>query len=93
MKDFLSRIGVFLYLVGVGLILLFIASDASADFTGKPADYSYLCGSVLLFMLGYLFRRTSPRPEAAERFRSIRRMKEQREATRKEKAGTQEGKK
>ncbi len=89
MKDFLSRIGVFLYLVGVGLILLFIASDASADITGKRADYSLLCGSVLLFVIGYLFRRTGPRPQAAERFRSIRKIKERREAAKKEKVQQQ----
>ena len=89
MKDFLSRIGVFLYLVGVGLVLLFIASDASADITGKRADYSLLCGSVLLFVIGYLFRRTGPRPQAAERFRSIRRIQERREAAKKEKVQQQ----
>jgi len=89
MKDFLSRIGVFLYLVGVGLILLFIASDASADITGKRADYSLLCGSVLLLVIGYLFRRTGPRPQAAERFRAIRKIKEQREAAKKEKVQQQ----
>jgi hypothetical protein len=85
MKDFLSRIGTFLLLIGIGLILLFIASDASAGITGKRADYGLLCGSVLLFVLGYLFRRTSPPQQAAERFRSLRKIKERREAAKKEK--------
>ena len=91
MKDFLSRIGIFLFLVGIGLILLFIASDASAGITGNRADYGLLCGSVLLFVLGYIFRKTGPRPQAAERFRSIRRIKERRETAKKER--NQQGKK
>jgi hypothetical protein len=93
MKDFLSRIGTFLFLIGIGLILLFIASDASAGITGKRADYGLLCGSVLLFMLSFLFRRTGPPPQAAERFRSVRKIKERREAARKEKARPSQGKK
>jgi hypothetical protein len=93
MKDFLSRIGIFLFLIGIGLVLLFIASDASAAITGKRADYSLLCGSVLLFTLSYLFRRKGPPPQAAERFRSIRKIKERREAAKKEKARAQQGKK
>jgi hypothetical protein len=93
MKDFLSRIGIFLYLVSIGLIVLFIASDASAELTGKRADYTLLCGSILLFMVGYLFRKTAPPPQAAERFRSIRRMKDQRQAAKQEKAKNQQGKK
>ncbi len=93
MKDFLSRIGIFLFVISIGLILLFIASDASADITGERADYGLLCGSVLLVTLGYLFRRTGPRPQAAERFRSVRRIKERREAAKKEKTKAQQEKK
>jgi len=86
MKDFLARVGTFFFLMGIGLVILFIASDASAPTSVEGrAQYELLCGGVLLFMLGFLFRRTATPPEAADRFRSIRKIKAQREAARKEK--------
>lgn len=94
MKDFLARVGTFFILMGIGLFILFIASDASA-LTSKEgrALYELLCGSVLLFMLGFLFRKTAAPPQAADRFRTIRKIQERREAAKKEKARLQQPKK
>jgi hypothetical protein len=93
MKDFLARIGTFSFLIGIGLIMLFIASDASTKFADERANYSLLCGAVTLFMVGFLFRKTASPPEAADRFRSIRKIQEQRETAKKEKAKAQGQKK
>jgi hypothetical protein len=94
MKDFLARVGTFFFLMGIGLFILFIASDASAPTTQDGRTlYELLCGSVLLFMMGFLFRRTAAPPEAADRFRSIRKIQERREAAKKEKNKSQQQKK
>ncbi len=87
MKDFLARVGTFFFLIGIGLFLLFIASDASAISTNTGrAQYEWLCGGVLLFMVGFLLRKTAAPPQAADRFHSIRKIQERREAAKKEKA-------
>jgi len=90
MKDFLARVGTFFFLMGIGLVILFIASDASAptSIEGR-AQYELLCGGVLLFMVGFLFRKTAAPPQAADRFHSIRKIQERRAAAKKEKAKAQ----
>jgi hypothetical protein len=93
MKDFIARVGTFFYLMGIGFVILFIASDASSNLPAVRADYSLLCGGVLLFMVGFLFRKTAAPSEAADRFRSIRKIQERREAAKKEKARAQPQKK
>ena len=93
MKDFLARVGTFFLLIGIGLLLLFVASDASSNITAKSTDYSWLCGGVLLIAVGFLFRRTATPPQAADRFRFIRKIQERQEAAKKEKARPQQLKK
>jgi hypothetical protein len=92
MKDFIARVGTFFFLMGVGLFMLFIASDASRAHSGDPTNYTYLCAAVTLFMVGFLFRRTAKPPEAADRFRTIRKIQDRREAAKKEKARPQQKK-
>jgi hypothetical protein len=93
MKEFLARIGTFFFMMGIGLFMLFIASDISRTHGGAPTNYTYLCAATTLFMVGFLFRRTASPPEAADRFRSIRKIRERREAAKKEKARAQQQKK
>ena len=94
MKDFLARVGTFFILMGIGLFLLFIASDASAPVTENGRTlYELLCGSVTLLMVGFLFRRTAAPPLAADRFRTIHKIQARREAAKKEKARLQQPKK
>jgi cell shape-determining protein MreC len=93
MKDFLARIGTFFLLFGIVLMLLFIASDANAQAAKGSTNYSYLCASVSLLFVGFLFRRTATPPQAAERFKYIKKLQAQREAAKKEKAKAQQKKK
>jgi hypothetical protein len=93
MKDFIARVGTFFLLVGIALIALFIASDASSKFTEERTDYSLLCIAVALFFMGILFRKTGAPPQAAERFRYIKKIQAQRDAAKKDKGKPAEKKK
>ena len=94
MKDFIARVGTFFLLIGVGLIALFIASDASAKIVAtERTDYSLLCIAVALFFMGILFRKTAAPPQAAERFKYIKKLQAQREAAKKDKGKPAEKKK
>jgi hypothetical protein len=50
-KEVLHRIGTFFLIVGFGLFVLFMASEAAKDVT-----FSYFCGSLILMILGFVFR-------------------------------------
>jgi hypothetical protein len=93
MKDFIARVGTFFLLVGVALIALFIASDASSKITDERTDYSLLCIAVALFFMGILFRKTAAPPQAAERFKFIKKIQAQRNTAQKEKGKPAEKKK
>jgi hypothetical protein len=94
MKDFIARVGTFFLLLGVGFVLLFVASDASTNITTTArTDYNLLCGGVMLLSVGFLFRRTAAPPQAADRFKFIKKIQAQREAAKKEKAKAQQQKK
>jgi len=89
-NDFVARIGTFFYLVGIGLLLLFIASDttASRDATFS-VNYNYLCFSTILIGVGFLFRKRAAPPAKAERFKSLRKMRENSKKKKEEKAKQQ----
>lgn len=89
MKDFIARIGTFFILMGIGIFLLFIASDASAAINQKQAEYPLLCGGVLLVAIGILFRGRASPPQSAERFRTIHKIQERRKVAKEEKAKAQ----
>lgn len=93
MKEFIARIGTFFFMMGIGLFMLFVASDINRAHGGDPTNYTYLCAAITLFMVGFLFRRTAAPPQAADRFRYIRKIQERREAAKKEKAKAQQQKK
>jgi len=50
-KEVLHRIGTFFLLVGIGLFVIFMASDAAQNFS-----LSYLCWSLILVIIGFVFR-------------------------------------
>lgn len=59
-KEFVARIGTFLVLVGIGLMVLFFMSDAARD-----PRLSYFCWGTGLLTFGFLFRgqfKKSPGP-------------------------------
>jgi len=50
-KEVLHRIGTFFIIVGVGLLAFFLLSEAA-----RQVAFEYFCWSVLLLVLGFMFR-------------------------------------
>jgi len=50
-KEFVYRVGTFFLLVGVGLLVFFLFSEAA-----QQPTFSYFCWSMILLILGFLFR-------------------------------------
>jgi hypothetical protein len=50
-KEVLHRIGTFFIMVGIGLLVFFLLSEAARQVT-----FEYFCWSVLLLVLGFMFR-------------------------------------
>jgi hypothetical protein len=57
------RVGMFFYLMGGGAFIIFLASDFA-----KKADFDYLFTALLLFGVGWFFRRGKPPPKKVARF-------------------------
>ncbi|MDP3185453.1 MAG: hypothetical protein Q8M58_09310 [Anaerolineales bacterium] len=82
--EFTPRIGTFLILVGIGLLLVFIGS-----YLASTPHFGYLFGSLIVLVFGVLLRRRAkPRPRSG-RFRVVRgiydKSKERREQKREQK--------
>ena len=50
-NDFLYRIGTFFLLVGIGLLVFFLLSEAAGKVT-----FSYFCWSTIFLIVGFVFR-------------------------------------
>lgn len=50
-KEVIHRIGTFFIIVGIGLLAFFLLSEAASQVT-----FEYFCWSVLLLVLGFIFR-------------------------------------
>jgi hypothetical protein len=50
-KELLHRIGTFFIMVGIGLLVFFLLSEAA-----RQVAFEYFCWSVLLLVVGFLFR-------------------------------------
>src|SRR5574341_799400 len=69
-REIIYRIGTFLLVVGVGLFVFFLLSEAA----GSPT-FSYFCWSVVVFMLAFIFRaRYKKSIQASGRFSIFRRL-------------------
>ena len=90
MDDFIARIGTFFYLIGISLLVLFIASDAPSS---NKTEYDFFFIALILFIIGFIFRKRAAPPPAADRFRIIRRYRENQKAKAEEKAKAQQQKK
>lgn len=66
-QEFLSRVGLFLVLIGVGILVLFIASASSG-----AANYDYLFWCMLTVIMGLFLRAKQPPPPPSDRFRLIK---------------------
>lgn len=65
MEEFVIRVGTFFIVVGVGIFILFIASDAS-----HQTNFDYLFWSIIVVAVGMLLRRRKPPPPPSDRFSS-----------------------
>lgn len=87
-KEFISRIGTFFLLIGIGTMWLFIVSDM-----GNETKFTLFFVSVIALVVGWYFKRiTAPPPKAGTRFEGLRKLaqkqreaKEKREAAKKKK--------
>jgi hypothetical protein len=78
-NKFLPRVGTFFVLVGCGLLILFTGSILAREFSIR-----YLVFAAVALFLGFVFRRTAPRPEPT-RFSSIRKVSQHSRQRREEK--------
>jgi hypothetical protein len=71
-KEIIYRIGTFFLLVGAGLLVFFMLSESAQ----KPT-FSYFCWSMILVILGFLFRAQykKPGPPPSGRFSVFKRLK------------------
>ena len=70
-SEFVVRLGTFLILIGIGIVILFVASHYSGQ-----ADFDYLFWAVLSLTLGILLRgRKAPVPPSG-RFGSVRKLRD-----------------
>jgi len=79
------RVGTFFILIGIGLLILFAASDVAP---GADVEFDYFFLGVLGVVIGILFRRKAPKPPPSNRFSRLRAMREkskQRKADKKKK--------
>lgn len=70
-NEFIIRIGTFFVLIGVGIFILFIASD----YAGKT-NFDYLFWAVLSVTIGIMFRRRRPPRPPSGRFGYVRKLRE-----------------
>jgi len=66
-NEFLIRVGTFLILLGLGMLILFIASDYA-----QQANFDYLFWAVLAVTVGFMLRRRKTPPPPSGRFESLR---------------------
>jgi hypothetical protein len=56
-KEFVARVGTFLVLVGIGLMVFFILSEGA-----KQPTLSYFCWGTVLLSFGFIFRAQFKKP-------------------------------
>jgi hypothetical protein len=77
-SSIISRIGTFFILLGVLVVILFIASDL-----GKETYFGYFITGIILLVLGFGFKRMStPAPTENQRFEALRRLQQARREAR-----------
>ncbi len=67
-SEFIIRVGTFLVLVGIGMLILFVASNSA-----NQANFDYLFWAVLAVTVGLMLRRRKAPPPPSGRFESLRR--------------------
>jgi hypothetical protein len=69
--ELVPRIGNFFVILGIFALIFFLASD----FADQP-DFDWLFAGLVLWGLGFFFRRRATPPPASDRFSMIRKMRE-----------------
>lgn len=70
-KEIIYRVGTFFLLVGLGLLVFFMMSESA----GKPT-FSYFCWSMILLIVGFLFRAQYKKAvRSSGRFSILKRLK------------------
>ena len=71
-KEFVARVGTFFVLVGIGMLVFFILSEAA-----KAPTLSYFCWGTVLLTFGFIFRAQFKRPAGppSGRFSIFQRLK------------------
>ncbi len=69
-NEFIIRIGTFFLLIGIGIFILFIASDYAGQ-----TNFDYLFWAVLSVTIGIMLRRRRPPRPRSERFSYVRRLR------------------
>lgn len=69
-KEFLARIGTFFLMVGIGLLVFFVVSEAA-----KQVTFSYFCWGFALVVVGAIFRGRFKKPTPASgRFSIVKKL-------------------
>ena len=71
-EPLIYRVGTFFYVIGGGAFILFVVSDFA-----RQADFDYFFLSLLMFGIGWMFRRGKPPPPSANRFAWWRKTREE----------------
>ena len=71
-SEIIYRVGTFFLLVGIGLVILFVLSEAA-----RQTVFSYFCWGAILLTVGFLFRAQYKRamPPSSGRFSILKRFK------------------
>ena len=67
-REFIYRVGTFFLLIGIGLVVLFILTEA-----GGQASLEYFCTATIFLVIGFMFRAQYKRSvEPSGRFRILK---------------------
>lgn len=71
-KEFIYRVGTYFLLVGIGLLVMFVLSEAA-----KAPTFSYFCWGTALLTVGFMFRARYKRAAgpASGRFSILQKLK------------------
>jgi hypothetical protein len=72
-EPLIYRVGMFFYVIGGGAFVLFVVSDFA-----KQPDYDFFFTALLMFGIGWMFRRSKPAPPSAGRFSWVRKTMDER---------------
>ena len=70
LNEFWNRVGAFFILIGIGILILFIASDSAG-----AANFDYLFWAMLSAAVGFFLRRRREPPQGAGRFSILRKFR------------------